>query len=190
MELFSDNTSLYFFSALLQANAAILSLLAIFVIFRIQSLASSIDTRKFVLGSDLGVHIPSHEINTFERMSIQEKKSEVDRLKGKGSALVAHFEAWVTYEEKIDGLRHSVIVPGALLAGSIFIFAVALGLASFIHSLSVYFEAALLAGSVSLEAFCLARVLASSFTMIGITAKAGNLSSIEKKILTFIRVKG
>ena len=37
---FSENTGLYFFSALLQANAAILAIVGVFMIFRLQSYQS------------------------------------------------------------------------------------------------------------------------------------------------------
>jgi len=37
LEIFSDSTCLYFFSALLQANAAILSIVGVYFIYRVQS---------------------------------------------------------------------------------------------------------------------------------------------------------
>jgi hypothetical protein len=189
VSFFSDSSALYLYSALLQANAAILSLFAIFVIFRIQSLASSIDTRKFVLGSDLGRHVAAADINSFEIMSIQDKKSYIDCRQGKGIPILAHFEAWVSYEEKIEHLKHTIITPCTTLAGSILFFAFAVSIANFVHRLSVIGEAILMAFSILLEALCLGLVLRASFSLIGIGPRIEKLSRTEKAILSVIKVK-
>jgi hypothetical protein len=187
MGFFSESSSLYFFSALLQANAAILSIFAIFVIFRIQSLTSSIDTRKFVLGSDS--HVSPHDINSFEIMSVQSKKSEVDHKMGRNASGVAHYQAWITYEEKIEKLRRTIIIPTSVLAASILFFAIALSLAHSIHRLGVIVEAIVLVGSIALEALCLALVLSFSFSLIGMGAQMDGLSRAEKVILRITKIK-
>jgi len=188
MGFFSEYSSLYFFSALLQANAAILSLFAIFVIFRIQSLASSIDTRKLVLGADPS-HASAYDINSFERMSLQEKKCEVDHKTGRRAFGVAHYLAWIAYEEKIEELKHSIIVPSSVLAGSILFYAIALALAHFIHRSGVLVEAVLLGGSIILEGLCLALVLRFSFILLGIGAQLPNPSRVEKAILRITKIR-
>ncbi len=52
--IFSESTGFYSYSSLLQANAAILSILGIFTIFRVQSFQSAIETIKnsFILSRD------------------------------------------------------------------------------------------------------------------------------------------
>jgi hypothetical protein len=189
MSFFSDSSSLYFFSALLQANAAILSLLAIFVIFRIQALSASIDTRKFVLGSDLGVHVAASDINSFERMSLQQKKEYIERKQGKGIAILPHFEAWISYQQQIDDLKHSIITPCFALAASVLVFSVALFFASCVHALSYILELLLLVLSIALEALCLALVLRTSYSLLGIGPKLEGLSGPEKAILRILRLK-
>ncbi|MFA4948284.1 MAG: hypothetical protein WC674_07235, partial [Candidatus Krumholzibacteriia bacterium] len=104
-------------------------------------------------------------------------------------AILAHFEAWVSYEEKIDELKHSIITPCFALAVSILFFAVTLSIANFMHNLSVIAEVLLLAFSIVLEAVCLALVLRASFSLIGIGPRLEKLSRTEKAILSIIKVK-
>ena len=78
MELFSNTTGLYLFSALLQANAAIIAIVGVFGIFRIQSLQSKIEYIKQVLlqpgGRHSGDGMRSISVHEFDELTIGEKE--------------------------------------------------------------------------------------------------------------------
>ena len=78
---YSPSTSLYFFSALLQANAAIFSIYGVFVIFKLQSIKSSIDSFITALMQDRGRSIHTVEVIDFDGMNIDEKKNHVEEIK-------------------------------------------------------------------------------------------------------------
>lgn len=77
--VFNDSTSLYFYSALLQANAAIIALIGLYTTFRIQSAYSSIESIKnyFLAGNqnirDFGIE--------FEERTYDEKKRYLNEKK-------------------------------------------------------------------------------------------------------------
>jgi hypothetical protein len=83
--VFSEYTGLYFYSSLIQANAAILSLLGVFIVFRIQLNKSSIENLKnFVL--NLGLTRVQRLMDLtleFERMNLNTKKEFLKEFRRK-----------------------------------------------------------------------------------------------------------
>ena len=79
----SQSTSLYFFSALFQGNAALFAILGVFVVFRLQIERSSIGSIEQILLKDLGeffggeaaLHIALSEFLDFKRASPEKKRS-------------------------------------------------------------------------------------------------------------------
>jgi hypothetical protein len=172
MEFFSNNSAFYLYSALLQANAAILSIVAIFVIFRIQSLASAVDAKRSALSLDSGVHPSAHDIDLFDRISLEEKKKWI---KGKRSdftatRLLPHFEAWLRYSEAIEKLKRHILLPTVVIGGSIVFFAIELLLASYLHSKAPVIEAVLMLLSVVIEFLCILIVARAILALLQIRA--------------------
>jgi hypothetical protein len=172
MEFFSSNSAFYLYSALLQANAAILSIVAIFVIFRIQSLASAVDAKRSALSQDFGVHISAHDIDLFDRISLEKKKEWIETETGEGrlAGLLPHFGAWLRYSEDIGKLKRHIVLPTVVIGGSIVFFAIELLLASYLHFKAPVVEALFMILSVIIEFLCILIVVRAIFVLLQIRA--------------------
>jgi len=111
--IFTESTGLYFYSALLQANAAIIALVGLYTTFRIQSAYSNIESIKnyFLAGNqnirDFGIE--------FEEKTYAEKRSylydmEFTNLERK------QLKRWFDNLTLINTLKRGIIVPTILLA--------------------------------------------------------------------------
>jgi len=134
---FSDNSAYYFFSSLLQANAAILSIVGVFYIFRIQSLSSSIDVAKTALSQNPAKFTTPARIAAFDDENLEGKKHELEQMKNNeaGNLILPFFGLWVKSEIEIDRLKNKARLPTILLAASLIIFTAGLLLAAYLHSL-------------------------------------------------------
>lgn len=168
MGFFSDNSALYLYSAILQANAALLSVTAIFVIFKIQSLQSSIDVKKTALSSDFGDHTNPSEVNIFDDMTIKNKKDWIQNRRASQYLTTPHFETWLRELEQIENIKMIIVIPTALMGISIPYFALSLYFAIYIHFLSAILESAIMIISIIFESFCLIYIIRSIFTLLGI----------------------
>lgn len=75
---FNENTGFYFYSALIQANAAIISIFGIFYIFKIQTIQNTIGEYYSFLSS-MGAAIPQNALN-FRVISLQEKQNKINEF--------------------------------------------------------------------------------------------------------------
>ena len=116
-EMLTDTVFLYFFSACFQGLAAILGLLGIFAIFRIQQFGMSIDGARNELYSARGETWPS-EVEKFERMTHAEKMSCVAELEKRPfkSKNLPLFRTWLAAEAQIIQLRGAIWKPIGFLA--------------------------------------------------------------------------
>lgn len=113
--MLTDTAFLYFFSASFQGLAAILGVLGIFVIFRIQQVSASIDGARNALFSARGFLWPS-EVEKFERMTHAEKMSYVAELEKQPNLLLPLFRTWLAAEAQIIQLRETIWRPIGFLA--------------------------------------------------------------------------
>lgn len=114
---FSDSTGLYFFSALLQANAAILAIVGIFVIFKIQSFESGIDVIKNALSAERGI---STTIDSDPSIIVEyEWRSPDDRRIFKQGIIDARvlrlLEDWDNKDEAINRIKSGLKYPSFIL---------------------------------------------------------------------------
>jgi hypothetical protein len=118
--IFSINTGLYFFSALLQADAAIFAVLAVFIVFKLQyQQAITLNLRPFILQ---GV-TPEQRliVREFDSANIERKRQIAEQYKNTG------LMSWLYHElpqhEKAEELKSKFKYPGiylvTLIAGDI-----------------------------------------------------------------------
>lgn len=150
--LFSDNTGLYFYSALLQANAAILSIVGVFYIFRIQSNQNSIDILKNLLLSDKGRFTWPESIIEFESLSIKKRKIETEERKYP-KQILPQLTKWTNLEEQIITIKASIAFPTCLLSLGIIVYAAGILSANKVHKLVDNLEFQILYGSFLFELF-------------------------------------
>lgn len=150
--LFSDNTGLYFYSALLQANAAILSIVGVFYIFRIQSNQNSIDSLKSPLLADQGKFSWPKTIMDFESLSIKKRKIEIEERKHP-EQILPQLTRWTNLEEQIITIKSSIAFPTCLLSLGIIFYAVGILSANKVHKFVDNSEFQILYGSFLFELF-------------------------------------
>ena len=118
--IFSTNTGLYFFSALLQADAAVFAVLAVFIVFKLQyQQAITLNLRPFILQ---GV-TPEHRliVRKFDSANIERKRQIAEQYNNIGLMSWLHYE--LPHHEKAEELKSKFKRPGiflvTLIAGNI-----------------------------------------------------------------------
>lgn len=106
-EFYNNSTSLYFFSALLQANAALFSIYGVFVIFKLQGLKSTIDAYMIAFLQNKGMSINSEEVLDFEVMNIEDKRKHIEKI-SKDNTRKKYLEAWLKKENKIEATKKGI----------------------------------------------------------------------------------
>lgn len=139
MNFFSEYTALYFFSALLQANAAIIAIVGVFFIFRIQTYQSSINSIKNYLFTDKFKNLQKTIID-FYNFDIISQKEYFNKEIGETSDLYHPFKESINIFDKIDRIKYSIKKPTILLAIGILINSLGLFFANFIHNLGFIIE--------------------------------------------------
>ena len=160
--LFSDNTALYFYSALLQANAAILSIVGVFVIFKVQSLKSSIDIVKSALMNYKSFVTQPMVIN-FANVSIEEKRKIAS---GADGYIKPQYDDWIQKEIELSTTKSLIKVPTILLVVAIMLEALGLTTATFFHLCYPKIEFLLLCSNLIYEAFVLIFVVKGVFKIV------------------------
>jgi hypothetical protein len=149
--LFSDSTSLYFFSALLQSNAAIISLVGIFVIFKIQTLQSSIDIIKNSLMSDMGRWTTPSMIVELDILPLSNKIDRIEKDPYRNPYINPQVNTWVKKLKEIEKIKAKIKTPTILIVTSLIAFVIGLMFASYIHKLGDISEFIILSLSTSYE---------------------------------------
>lgn len=136
MNFFSEYTALYFFSALLQANAAILAIAGVFFIFRIQTYQSSIDFLKNYLMNS-GTLIGPYSVIEFNNLTQEVRKKRIEENEEKKYyelGVIYHLENWIEKHDEILKVKSAIKPPTILLAIGIIINGLGLFFANFIHN--------------------------------------------------------
>jgi len=165
---FSESTLLYFFSALLQANAAILSIVGVFLVFRLQSLRSAIDTLRTIFLQKPGESIWPERLAEFDEMDISKKRKWIAERQQKKelTIMLPLFKSWITHLENIESLKTRARRPTILLALSICLFTFGLSFAAYVHSLGFESEAVSLAMCSAFEVLIIVSVVATVLDLI------------------------
>jgi hypothetical protein len=130
---FSENSAFYFYSSILQANAAIFSIVGVFYIFKIQSLNSSIDIIKSALISDQGRNSWPSEIIDWSLLTLGEKEKNIKD----GTAnkyIIKSLTTWASLERQIESFKKVIILPSLLLSFGILFESLSLFSAYYIHN--------------------------------------------------------
>ena len=134
--VFSENTGLYLYSALLQANAAILSLIGIYYIFKIQSLKLELEALKNYVFHNSGSTAAKSYYYNFNMTDLTGKKNILEKIietKQLDKDPYNKFPTWFKIEIDIAFITKSVKFPSLLLAISIMLYAVCIVFAYQIH---------------------------------------------------------
>ena len=134
MELFSNSTGLYLFSALLQANAAIIAIVGVFGIFRIQNLQSKIEYIKQVLLQPRGRHsgdgMEASSVHDFDELTNGEKDKNFKRY---DATCIPILKSWIIAEKTIINFKPMLTKSTIYLGIGILINALCLMLSNLIH---------------------------------------------------------
>lgn len=137
----SDSSGLYLFSALLQANAAILALLAVFAVFRIQTLANRVSTmREYLLQHGPSYQIPRQRVVEFEWASPAEKERMIGETPdpaiefGLAQSGATQFRRWRDADIAINETKTSLAAPIVALTSLMVISAFGIIYAVAVHS--------------------------------------------------------
>ncbi|MDP8267602.1 MAG: hypothetical protein P9L97_02625 [Candidatus Tenebribacter davisii] len=138
-DFFHETSSLYFFSALLQSNAAIFSLFGVFIIFRLQSLQSSLDLLKNTLMQDRGKIITTYSVIEFDNMSLEEKEEKIETF-GNTTTIYFLIKSWLDKEKSIDKIKKSIKDPVISMTIVMILNLFGLIFSNYIHNVSFYLE--------------------------------------------------
>lgn len=114
MLYFSDSSSLYIYSAFLQANAAIFAVLGVFIVYRMQSHKSSIDIIKSAMYSDRGSHSHPSTIAEFEALKVPEKKRKFSTM-NPSDYYYKLYETWIYHLDRNNELKKYITLPTIIL---------------------------------------------------------------------------
>lgn len=177
MTLFSDATSHYFFSAILQANAAIIAIIGVFAIFKIQSLQSGIDSIKNALSIERGVstniEVDPSIIAIFDKKALQEKEKYLNE-EIRYTAVWELLNSWIDKEKNINNFKSNLKKPTILIASGIVVGGIGLILANIIHEIGSGFELTVLFVINLFQIYIVYRVVKFIFDTLGINIRKEN----------------
>jgi len=127
---FSKNSGLYFFSSLLQADAAIFAIVGIFVIYKLQSVQSKIDSiRNYLLGQ-IGKTTDELEVQKFDELTTEQKMN----FEPSTDKLGLLYNKWARLENANDFVKLVVRTPTLFIFIGLTFNSFGLTFASFIHN--------------------------------------------------------
>ena len=129
---FSESTSLYIYGSFLQANAAIIAILGLFIIYKIQALQTSIDVIKSDLMRDRGMYTHPKSVLDFDSATLEEKEQRFNNLK-KDHYYLLHYKIWTESLKSIPKLKSLITVPTIFLTSVIIIDGICLMFCSNLH---------------------------------------------------------
>ena len=138
MNFFSDSSSLYLYSALLQANAAIIALIGVFFIYKFQALQNDIDSiRSFMLKEDgmRGQYIRYH---LFYKLNLYLKKKKL--IEQKSDLFFDNYNEWFIKELQVAQLKLKLKSPILFLAYVLISNAILLFFSTYLHNNFIVIE--------------------------------------------------
>jgi hypothetical protein len=132
---FSESTGLYLYSSLVQANAAILAVVAFFFSFKLEKLKSKIHLIKMSIPTAWSPGFTNELMERFENSSITKKREILGSLKKNhvesnnrlpNEKTLDYYHQWYELARKINLIENSLLKPGIMLVISIITFAVLL----------------------------------------------------------------
>jgi hypothetical protein len=129
--IFTDATGLYLYSALLQANAALLALIGLYIVFRLQSINSRIDSLKSSLFAE-GTQFGGDAVR-FDSMTLERKVKWIDKLGKDNSWIKLTYLRWLDLYLISKQFKRGVIIPTLLIGVAICLNALFLFRSSSLH---------------------------------------------------------
>jgi hypothetical protein len=129
----SESSGYYFYSAVLQANAAILSIVGVFIIFRIQRLQSTIDLIQNSFLMNLEKYATPEKFSEFFNSTLEKKKEVFEDLHYP-NYIMSSLSVCIKNEETILGFNSAIKTPTLLLASGIILSTIGLFFTNFLHS--------------------------------------------------------
>jgi hypothetical protein len=141
MFYFSDSTSLYLYSALLQATAAFAALIAIFVVFKIQMHTGSIS---IIVNQLLSIYSNSYAEEIRKKIfdNVERKGSSEDILNIVKSDFTGYylFKLWYEQKSKVETMYIAIVAPLYFSALLMILDTASLLISSHIHRYFTTFE--------------------------------------------------
>ncbi|MDP8267205.1 MAG: hypothetical protein P9L97_00630 [Candidatus Tenebribacter davisii] len=137
--VFYEYTSIYLFSALLQANAAILAIVGVFGIFKIQSIQNKIDFLKNGMTDPIligGLH--ADDVEKFEKMPYEELWIQISKISN--SVVKSLFTNYMEYKQQIIYNKQIILNSTKILGFGVLIDALCLIFSKIIHTSSSLLE--------------------------------------------------
>jgi len=135
--VFTENTGFYFYSTLIQSNAAIISIFGLFYIFKLQSIRSTIEEH---YNSMIGVNtILNEEARIFRFSTMKEKREIIDNYPRKNDVLQKYIK-YYSLEELIIAIKQKMKFPTIALIVLMSFEIVFLLICSSIHKLGTFYE--------------------------------------------------
>ena len=100
--IFDVSTGMYYYSSLIQANAAIISIFGVFYIFRLQSIQSAISEIYDSL-CRINTNI-QNSARSFRQMTFEQKKIKIASYR-EDNEIVFEYKKWFKYESIIDDTK-------------------------------------------------------------------------------------
>jgi len=136
-QTFSENTGLYFFSALIQANAAIFSIIGVFYIFRLQSIQSAIsDIFNALYNENINIREYAEQ---FKNKNSDDKKLFVNKLSVE-DPISNYYKNWLEYELEQNDIKDKIKNPLITTVILIVLQIIFLIISNGIHSSGIWFE--------------------------------------------------
>ena len=127
---FTENTGYYFYSSLLQANAAIISIFGVFFIYKVQSLQSSISE---IFNSICSINsIAMDYARKFKLMNLDQKKDKMKDYNNENTGS-KFYRQWYENEVSLVKIKEKIVKPSILLTTAIILQSIFLLLSNDIH---------------------------------------------------------
>lgn len=176
MNYLNDSVSLYFYSAVFQGNMAVLALIGVFVVFRLQQLANQLQSKEIVIlnyiqgrfdtirqgGVPINYDKVTDIINELEMIAnnatgvaygdhIQQRAKEISEEEG----LLRRLEEYSSLSDEILGIKRKWKFPFILILCVILLALIFLAIAFWVHTNYPFYEMLLIAFTILLNIFAL-----------------------------------
>lgn len=150
--MFSEYTGLYFYSALIQSNAALFAVVGIFVIYKLQSLENMIDTMPTKLSYVFSGVVLHPKITEFAvggkviRQNIISTYEATDNSTARNAVIL--FKRWMYLIEAIRPTKKKIKLPMLLMGIGIVLNSILIVLSEPIHNCLGYLEIVIFAAII------------------------------------------
>jgi hypothetical protein len=159
LEAYFENTGLYFYSSLLQANAAILAIVGVFFIFRIQSLQSAVEGNYLTLLMSCVNDLERKFYHSFRNHSLEEKIIDVENGNYNEDYHKRIMQACIENIKNLEATKDSILFPSVILAIAILLNSFGILLSNYLHLKGSQIEIKIFSIVLLFQIYCLFIVL-------------------------------